>query len=385
MVPRARPQKRRALIVGAGPGGLTAAAALRRAGFDVTVCERAAGATRAGSGLTLWPNASRALDRLGLLPRLAAITRPLTGIAMRNWRDRVLLETELADLDGGERFCSVGLLRAELIHLLSARVADAIVTGAHVVDLQQHADFVTMYLADGRQLSAEILIAADGLHSTIRNRYVAPDPLRYAGYTVWRGIAHIALAHQIGTTWMGPGKQFGLFPLAGARAYWFACLKAWEGAYHDADDPRAALVAGFADGPQPIARVLRATENAAILRTDIFDRAPLQRWSFGRVALLGDAAHPSEPTLGQGACQAIEDGVVLGACLADTDDAGGGLRRYQAQRLRRANDFARQARRIGNVGLWEGAIACRLRDLMISGIPASMHRRQFARMFSFPA
>src|SRR5262249_26787695 len=134
-----RSQRRRAIIAGAGPGGLAAACALSLADFEVVVCERATAAERAGSGLTLWPNASRALDWLGLLPKLAAISLPMRTIEMRNWRGRVLFENELSTLECEERFCSVGLLRTELIEILSAPIADGIVYAAQVVDVQQRA------------------------------------------------------------------------------------------------------------------------------------------------------------------------------------------------------------------------------------------------------
>lgn len=374
---------RRAIIVGGGPGGLTAAIALRHAGFDITVCERAARLGAVGSGLTLWPNATRALDELGLLPALRQISRPLTRIAMNNWRGRVIFEDELAPVDGRGRFPAVGLLRTELVELLARPVADAILTNVRVSGLRISPGAVVARLADGRELMADVLIGADGLHSSVRAHFVTPDPLVYAGYTVWRGMATLGFATASATTWMGPASQFGLFPLAGARAYWFASRKSDRDGRAGAAGPRAEVSTAFADWPDPIPRVVRASADEFIVRTDIYDRQPLRRWSFGRVALLGDAAHPAEPTLGQGACQAIEDGVVLGACLADNGDVIDGLRRYESRRLQRANGFVLEARRIGKIGLWDRKGACWVRDRMIGALPAPIRQRQLARMFAF--
>jgi 2-polyprenyl-6-methoxyphenol hydroxylase-like FAD-dependent oxidoreductase len=373
---------KRAIIAGAGPGGLTAACALRRAGFEIIVFERASRLEPAGSGLTLWPNASRALERLDLLPALLAITRPFSKIAMRNWHNRVLFADELPNLDGRDRFCSAGVLRHDLIKLLSAPIADAITTNARVVGLRQGSEMVSVHLADGREFWADVLVAADGLHSAVRSRLVSDDPLLYAGYTVWRGIAPVVLGQLVGTTWMGPGKQFGLFPLGAEHTYWFACLKAKADGGDTPDGSRARVMESFADAPEPVLQVVRASDDSSILRTDVYDRAPLRQWSFGRVALLGDAAHPASPTLGQGACQAIEDGVVLGACLAGADVVSG-LRKYEAIRMKRANRFVREARRIGKIGLWHSQMACASRDFLISAVPSTVRRRRFARMFAF--
>lgn len=375
------PQKRaRAIVVGAGPGGLTAAVSLQRAGHQVVVCEQAARFPAVGFGLTLWPNATSALDAIGLLPRLATIGRPLTAIAMKDWRGRTLFQDSLLHPRWGPRFPSFVVLRAELVDVLAAAFADAIMFGTRVVGVKQEADLVVAQLADGHELAGDLLVGADGLHSAIRPALIGQRaPLRNAGYVVWRGIADAPCEASTGTTWMGPAKQFGLFPLTARRAYWFAASKA-AGA---AGPARDILDAAFADAPHPIPRFIAQTSDAAILLTPICDRSPLRRWSFGRCTLLGDAAHPATPTLGQGACQAIEDGVTLGACLAADKDPVSALRRYEVKRVVRANGFVLEARRLGKLGQWESPLPCWWRDRLIGAMPAAIRRKQLARMFEF--
>jgi 2-polyprenyl-6-methoxyphenol hydroxylase-like FAD-dependent oxidoreductase len=375
---------RKVIVVGAGPGGLAAAIGLRRSGLDVVVCEKAAGLKSAGSGLTLWPNASRALDAIGMLTDVTGDCLPLAAIAMKNWRDRELFSDRLSAVDDGGRFVSVGMARDELISRLARGIADAIRTGACLVGIEQTDNRVVARLADGSELAGDFLVAADGLHSVARRLVVRNDsPLVYAGYTVWRGIANAQLGHAIGTTWMGPGKQFGLFPISGERAYWFASCKAHEGAIANLGTVQASVKAAMADAPGIIPDIVAGTDEAAILQTDVYDRAPLAQWVFGRVVLLGDAAHPAQPTLGQGACQAMEDAAVLAAVMSGGRDVPDALRIYARRRTTRANGFVAEAHRLGDVGLWQSAPACWLRDRLMGAMPVGMRRKQLAKMFAF--
>ena len=378
------PEKRKAIVIGAGPGGLAAAIGLRRAGIDVIVCEKSPKLKSAGSGLTLWPNASRALDAIGVLTDVTGGCLPLARIAMKNWRDRELFSDSLSAVDEGGRLVSLAMARDELIGALARPVADAILTDASLAGIEQTEKSVIARLSDGRELVGDFMVAADGLHSAARGLVVADDsPAAYAGYTVWRGMLDAQLGHATGVTWMGPGKQFGLFPMVGGRAYWFASCKAIEGQTAGRETMHSAVKVAMADGPSVIAAVVAGTDTAAILQTDIYDRAPISRWVFGRVALLGDAAHPAQPTLGQGACQAIEDAASLAASMAGRHDTPTALRAYEEHRRARANGFVAEARRMGDIGLWESAPACWLRDRMLSAMPAGMRRKQLARMFAF--
>jgi len=370
----------RAIIVGAGPGGLSAAIALRRAGWETVVCEAAEELREVGSGLTLWPNALRALDFLGLGDALSASTVPLEGIAMRRWNGELIFHVGAGP--GGLGW-SVAMPRAELQALLVGAVgASSIRLNARCVDLEDRGTAATVVLETGERLHGDVVVGADGLHSRVRGALVGEEPPRRAGYRVWRGIATYELPERIGVTYLGRGAQFGLFPMSGGRVYWFASLNA------AADEPppasaHAHLMPVFGRSCPPIPAVIQATQDDTIVCTEIYDRKPLKRWSYGRVTLLGDAAHPSVPTLGQGACQAIEDAATLGHCLHDDDDLSSALLRYQARRVRRANSMINEAWRIGQVGQWRNAMACYLRDWLIKIIPESLRKSQLRSMFEF--
>jgi 2-polyprenyl-6-methoxyphenol hydroxylase-like FAD-dependent oxidoreductase len=375
-----------AIIAGAGPGGLAAAIALQQAGLKVTVCERNTSLKPVGSGLTLWPNALRALDRIGLLNDVVALGAPLASIAMRCWNGTLIFADDVLAAAGDQNLPGIVLLRTDLIGALARRVTeaktDAIMFDAEVVDFEATNTRVIVELGDGRGLSGDMLIGADGLHSRIRARLLGHEEISYAGYLVWRSIANGDFADDTGTVWMGPGRQFGCFPLPHARTYWFACEKAPE---QPGDWPRpiSGILQSFADWASPIESIIRATPEATLPGRQIYERATLQKWSYGRVTMLGDAAHPAVPTLGQGGCQAIEDAVVLGRCCAEHEDIDVALLKYQARRLARANSFVHEAHLMGKLGLWQNPLAIYMRDTLMRAVPASLRRTQLAKTFDF--
>lgn len=372
------------LIVGGGPGGLAAAAALRRHGIEPVVFERGSG--EAGAGLTLWPNAFRALEALALDGPVRAASQPLAGMAMYTSRGQTLFALPAAVLQA--RFGGPGctLLRAELVDVLrSALDAACLHEGRSCTGIRADADGVTAVFDDGSEARGDLLVGADGMRSAIRAQLFGPQALRYAGFTVWRGVAGFDLGGRPGATYLGRGLQFGLFALARRRVYWFASANAPEGEREARAGRKRRLLERFAGWPAPIPDVVAATDEAAILRNDTYDLDPLPAWSRGRVVLLGDAAHPCAPTLGQGACQALEDAVVLARCLRAYPVPEQALASYQARRSGRARAITLQSRQVGRTGQWRHPLACWLRDGLLRSTPAALHLRQLETLFRFDA
>jgi 2-polyprenyl-6-methoxyphenol hydroxylase-like FAD-dependent oxidoreductase len=373
--------RKRAVIAGAGPGGLAATIALQQAGFAVTLCDQNGALPPAGSGLTLWPNALRALHSMGLDQEVASRGVSLAGIAMRNWRGDLIFSDSVLAAAGDKRFPGIGLTRTSLIDALSRRV-DGPTVLQKVVRFTAQEHSVIVRLADGRELACDLLVGADGLHSRVRAQLVGDQHLDYAGYVVTRGIADGDFAGNTGTVWMGPARQFGAFPLPQNQTYWFASEKSCEG-NSEAPRPIAAILESLSGWAPPVLPIVRATPEDKLLRNRIYDRPTLRRWSFGHVTMLGDAAHPAAPTLGQGCCQAIEDAVTLGRCCAEEQDIGAALQNYQARRLARANSFVREARLMGKLGLWQNSMALYVRETMMRVMPVKFRQSQLARTFDF--
>jgi 2-polyprenyl-6-methoxyphenol hydroxylase-like FAD-dependent oxidoreductase len=208
----------------------------------------------------------------------------------------------------------------------------------------------------------DLLIGADGLHSAVRAACFGREAPRFGGYTAWRAIARFDIGRLTpGETW-GRGRRFGQWGMSGGRAYWYATLTVPEGQGDPPQGRKRGLLDLFRGWHAPIEELIEATDEPAILRNDVYDRLPLPRWSVGAVSLVGDAAHPMMPDMGQGACQAIEDAVVLAACLARTGDVAGAPRASMSCRIPRTSRVVRESRRAGTIAQWSNPLACRFVD-----------------------
>ncbi len=364
----------KALIIGAGVGGLTAATALRGAGIDALVLEQAHDLRELGTGLGIgvWRNAMLGLQSLGLAEEVAAIGIPVEREEFWSSRGEVLADWSIGDLErklGKLPAPSIGALRADLYPVLAAALdRGAFRLDASCVGVEQDGSGVTARLADGREERGDILIGADGAQSTIRGLVSGDVDARYAGYAAWQGV--VTFEHEdvpvggLRHVW-GWGRRFSFFPVAPGRLYWFTYANDLAGNTPPDGGWKAWLRERFRGWPRPTEEIVAATDAEVIRRIEVMDRALPPRWGVGRVTLLGDAAHPMQPNLGQGACQAIEDAVVLGQCLTNSHDPVAALRQYEAQRRRRTVRYYRLARRIGKLGKWENALACSLRDRVL--------------------
>jgi 2-polyprenyl-6-methoxyphenol hydroxylase-like FAD-dependent oxidoreductase len=260
----------------------------------------------------------------------------------------------------------------------------AIELGFDAVEYSQDADRVRLKSRDGREREGSLLVGADGLRSAVREQMVRDGAPKYAGYTSWRGVTppcDLAEPGRVVESW-GRGQRFGIVPIAGRRVYWFATANAPAG---ERDPGKAALLDRFREFHAPVSALIEATDEEALLRADIYDRDPIDRWTEGRVVLLGDAAHPMAPNLGQGGCQAMEDALALARALAKQIDHRAAFAEYERERIGRANDFVRWSRSFGRAGQLESAPARWLRDLALRATPKGMMERSMRKTFEFDA
>jgi 2-polyprenyl-6-methoxyphenol hydroxylase-like FAD-dependent oxidoreductase len=367
----------KAIIIGGGIGGLTAALALRSVGAEATIYERAGELRELGAGLTLWDNAVRALAQIGIGDLLGPIGAPDRPASFRSPSGNLLSTMS------GPIGLAVVLHRAELHAALRGRLGPGqLQLGRALSSFAQDDAGITARFADGGSARADILIGADGIGSRVRAQLHGERPARYAGYTAWRAVVPFEHARVLpGETW-GGGMRFGQVPLRNGQVYWFA-TKSLPAGQRSPGGERAALLADFTSWHAPIAELIAAAGEEQILRHDIYDRPPLASWGAGRATLLGDAAHPMTPNLGQGACQAIEDAAVLARCLSEAADPQAALRRYEALRIPRTSAIVRRSRLIGAVGQWRSPLAVSLRAMLLRAVPAEAQARQIQQIVSY--
>lgn len=237
--------------------------------------------------------------------------------------------------------------RAALLEVLANAVdPDAIRLGVAVRSVEAGPSEATVHLADGSMLQASAVIGADGVGPVVA-RMLDPDlRRRYSGYTAWRGVAECGLGgHEPAETW-GPGGEFGYAPLGTARTYWFATQVTAEGE-RAPDGEQTYLSERFARWHDPIADLLAHTGPAEVLRHDLYDRRPMRRWAAGRVVVIGDAAHPMRPHLGQGGCQALVDAALLARAIDAADELPAAFTRFESLRRREVRRVVRMSALIG--------------------------------------
>jgi len=342
------PGSPRVLVAGGGIGGLTAALALLRMGCDVEVFEQAPELKELGAGLQLAANGTRALYALGVGEELKALSCEAEGKEIRLWNSG---ETwKLHDLGKvsvelyGYPYLTV--YRPDLLGVLERAVRrekpGAIHLGAKCVGFEQTSDSVTVRLEDGGAVEADALIGADGVHSRVRQGLFGPDKPEFTGVVAWRGIVPMEalprhMARMVGSNWVGPGGHVVHYPLRGGKVMNFVGAQErsdWRVESWTARGTQEELRADYAGWHDDVHALIR---NIPIpYKWALMVRAPMERWTIGRVSLLGDACHSMVPFLAQGANMAIEDGYILARALTESDaDVPARLQTYERARRER--------------------------------------------------
>jgi 2-polyprenyl-6-methoxyphenol hydroxylase-like FAD-dependent oxidoreductase len=367
----------RVLIVGGGIGGLSAAIALEKVGLEVDVFEQSPKLREAGAGVGLWSNAMESLDQLGAGVAIRSNCLPIRTLGAANAQGKTLSSTNLDDLgpDFKSAACFIAL-RPVLLAALAARVPQkSIHTQCRVATIEALEGRVRLHLDDGKIEEGDLLVGADGLHSVVRPLVVGRDDIRYSGQTCFRGVARYRAPSGVVLEVHGAGKRGSVCPVDAETVYWWAALNAPPRQVVAQEMRKSFLVDRFKGWPFGLGDAIEATPGDLILQDDLVDRSPAENYVKGRMVLVGDAAHPTTPNLGQGANMAIDDGIALARCLRDCPSVSMALAQYQRERLPRTRQIVKRSWSYGRICRWESTIAIALRELMVRMTPRSVIRK----------
>jgi salicylate hydroxylase len=387
-------------IIGAGIGGLTAALACRRAGIDVRLFDQAPALEEVGAGLQLGPNAVRVLRALGLSEALARFASRPEAIHFRDAHSGRLLAHLTLGPRAEQRYGApyYHVHRADLQAALLEAAADVgiePVLDARCVRIAEGDGNVTAGFQDGRLVQCDVLIGADGIRSFVRQHLFGSDPARFTGKVAFRGTVRTSAlggepVNPVVTAWLGPHRHFVSYFVRGGELVNYVAViedESWRDEAWDIPAQRAELTRHFGSWHAEVRGVIEATESCH--KWALHDRDPLNEWSRGRVALLGDACHPMLPFLAQGAAMAIEDGYTLAAMLAvHSEDPAAGIEGYVTRRRARATRVQRESRRQGELYHLERPLQVATRNAVLgigSRLLPGIAMRRYDWLFGFDA
>src|SRR5215471_647205 len=365
----------RVAIIGGGIGGLTAANALTRAGIETAVYEAAAELKEIGAGVALHPNAMKVLHAIGVEDSIRKVAGRSQWQVTRNWRTgRVISKTSRQQQSASFGTVGATVHRADLLDVLAGALPAGIVTlGKRCTEVRPYGDLAVARFADGSEVEADVIVGADGIHSPVRASLFGPDAPRFTGKICYRSVIPTGAVSGPrpsleGAQWLGPHGTIVLYPLRGEELINVVCHYDDASYRHEswiAECSREEVLERYAGWHESLLRLFAASDTW--YKWALYDRNPIPQWSRGRVTVLGDAAHPMLPYLGQGACQAIEDGVVLAIALStEASDPLTGLARYERTRRPRATRVVLAARERGQSNHLSSRWAAWRRDLKIA-------------------
>jgi len=366
------------VILGGGICGLSTAIALKNIGIRAEVYESAPQFRPVGAGLLLAANAVRGFQKIGIAEKIVARGRLLPKFSILDDRGKVITAADAASIGEKYGMHNFAIHRADLHEALAAELDQAqLHTGKRATGFSKKGERTVVQFEDGSTIETDYLLAAEGIHSAIRQQLLPNSRPRYAGYTCWRGVVDAGSVTQdfASETW-GAAGRFGIVPLAGNRVYWFAVVNAPQ------NDPTmrnfrvADLERLFGNFHEPVPQLLAQTRDEDLIWSDTIDLQPLPQFAFGNILLLGDAAHATTPNMGQGACQAIEDAAILADELSKNQAPAVAFAAFEKRRLKRTRFIVENSWSLGKIAQWQAPLLIFLRNNLLRLVPERLNERQ---------
>lgn len=375
--------KKRVTIIGAGIAGLTTAISLKQKGYEPVIFESASEIKAIGAGLALAANAMTAYKRLGIIEDVIAIGELVTNITINDYKGKVITKMDTKNLTEKYKIQNYAVHRADLQSTLLSKInLDNLYLNKKTLAIERDGKGLLVKFEDGTEHKTDALIVAEGIHSVIRKQLLPNAMPRYSGYTCWRGvIENPNLNVENSTETWGHGKRFGMVPLTKNRIYWFACINATQNNKKFKNYTIEDLKREFQDFHAPIQTILSHTKDADLIWADILDFEPIKTFAFNNIVLIGDAAHATTPNMGQGACQAIEDAIIVAEELEKEFDISIAFKNFEKRRVKRVNAIVRKSWVLGKIAQLENKQFSKFRNFIFRILPSQLNEKQAKSLY----
>ena len=378
---------KKGIIIGAGIGGLTTAIALAQKGIQVQIYERASEIKEVGAGVWIAPNGMQIFDKLGMAQEVAAAGTKLKRISVVDLNYKPISVIDGAEIEAKYQFGTIAIHRANLQQMLASKVhPEQLHLNKEFKNYEQNGAAVTVHFEDGSTAEADFLICADGLKSKARNQILGPQNLRDSGQTCWRFATAFDLPKEeqdnMYEVWANSkGLRVGYSKIDDKRVYVYITNSKKHAVTHIDKNIKNYLFEICKPFSKTVMDLIEAVDEKEIIQTDLFDFKPIQKWTDGRVALIGDAAHATTPNLGQGACQAIEDAWVLAEEVSANDNIELSLVNFQKRRIEKATFITNTSWLFSQMTNTSGLMKTIVK-MVLRATPAAVNKKQLDRIYS---
>lgn len=370
----------RIAIIGGGIGGLTTALCLEYFGFNnYSIYEQAKEFKEVGAAISLWPNALKVYQKIGIYNQLTNKWGEISAGYIKTDTGKVLSKT-IPEYD----LPLVCIHRADLHSILLNNISkEKLYSNYRLKRFNAKQHITTLHFENDEKVDAELIIGADGINSTVRKFLINDGKPIFRGYNIWRGVAHLKdiPTGYSSETW-GKGKRIGIVPIRDNMFGWWATINEKENQTDEPTGSAEKLSTLFSEWHQPIPQLFN--NSLEIIKNKIGDRLPTKGWYKNNIVLVGDAAHPTTPNLGQGACMAIEGAFLLSKCLnCFNNNFTKAFNQYENLHFNRSSAVIKQSLQNGKIGQLENSIAIKTRNILIKSIPEKFVLKMLDKFFDY--
>lgn len=365
-------------VIGAGPGGLTTALFFKKNGLNVTVYESTEEIKPVGAGIVMAGNAMQIFRELGLQEKVEQSGNKVSKMKITDEQYRLLSEMDLSLFEQKYNVHNVAVYRADLQRILAETLGNEhLCLGKRLSKIERKENVFRLMFEDGSEAEHDCLIGADGIRSVVREQLFGTHEIRNTGQVCWRGLCEKDFSEKYRNEayelW-GRGKRFGFVQINSRQVYWYAVVNA-----HLVTD-ELSLPDLFSDFHPEIRELITITSADDIIKNEIIDLKPMQKWFTKNVCLIGDAAHATTPNMGQGACQAIEDAYAIGQLLQKGKSLNETFKLYEQLRKSKAHGIVNNSWKLGKIAHFESWVAVKFRNFLFKIVPAAANRKQLEKV-----